>query len=273
MKKVKNEMALLEHLEELRKRLLISAIGLLVTTVVCFFYVTPLRELLTRPAGDMQLIYLTPPEALMANIRIAFIGGVVLAMPVIFSQIILFISPGLYKNEKKFIYPTVLAMMFLFALGLTFAYYTVLPFAIRFFLTFETETLAPMFTISNYLSFATNFLFAFGFVFQLPLVFLFLGKLNLVSAPFLRKSRKYALLVIVILSAVITPPDVFSQILMSIPLILLFEIGILLVALVQRGKKKEAKAEVIEVVEAEEKEIEVVEEAEAPEDENENRDS
>ncbi len=239
MKKKKSGQDLFDHLEELRVRLVICAAGVLVAAVVSFIFVDRLRDFITRPGGDLQLIYVTPPEALMANIRMAFIAGFAFAMPLIFTQLVLFISPALYKKEKRVIIPTVIAMFVLFTLGVAFAYFTVLPFAITFFLKFAAEGLTPMFTISNYLAFATNFLFAFGFVFQLPLVFLFLGKLNLVSAGFLRQNRKYALLVIVIVAAIITPPDVFSQLMMSAPLLVLYEIGIILVALTQRKQKKE----------------------------------
>ncbi len=234
----KTEMDLFDHLEELRTRLFICLGGVLVTTVVSFVFVDYLRGLLTRPAGNMVFIYTKPAEALMANIRVAFIAGVVFAMPLLLTQFLLFISPALYKNEKKIIIPSVLAMLLFFAMGFSFAYFTVLPFAIRFFIGFATDDLRPMFTISEYLGFANQFLFAFGFVFQMPLVFLFLGKLNLVTPGFLRKSRKYALLVIFIFAAVLTPPDVFSQVMMAVPLLFLYELGIILVVFAQRGRKK-----------------------------------
>ncbi|MBS4022211.1 MAG: twin-arginine translocase subunit TatC [Dethiobacter sp.] len=237
--KKKSEMGLLDHLEELRTRLFICISGLVVTTAVSFAFVDFLRSLLTRPAGDMTFIYTRPAEALMANIRVAFIAGVIFAMPLILTQFILFISPALYKNEKKVIIPTVLAMLLFFVLGFSFAYYTVLPFAIRFFIGFASHDLTPMFTISEYLGFATQFLFSFGFVFQMPLVFLFLGKLNIVTPGFLRKNRKYALLIIFVFAAILTPPDVFSQIMMAVPLMFLYELGIMLVVISQRRRKKE----------------------------------
>lgn len=237
--KQKNQLDFLGHLEELRGRLLICLVGVLITTVASFSFIDPLFDILMRPGGGLRLVYLSPPEALMANIRIAFIAGVAFAMPLIFTQLLLFIAPALYEKEKRLIVPTVIAMFLLFSLGVSFAYFSVLPFAITFFLDFATEELLPMITISSYLSFTANFLFAFGFVFQLPLVFFILGKLNLISARFLRQNRKYALLVIVIMAAVITPPDVFSQLMMSLPLLVLYEIGIILVAITQRKQKRE----------------------------------
>jgi sec-independent protein translocase protein TatC len=230
--------SLIEHLEELRKRLLICLIALIVTTVLGFTFVDLLREILTRPAGDMQLIFVSPPEALMANFRLAFIAGIILAMPLVLYQLLAFVLPALYKEEKKIIIPAVLAMLVFFALGVSFSYFTVFPFAIRFFLNFASDTVQPMFTITNYLSFATSFIFAFGVVFQMPLVFYILGRLHVVNARFLRTYRKYALLIIVVVSALLTPPDVVSQMMMAGPLFGLYELGILLVAFSQRGKKK-----------------------------------
>jgi sec-independent protein translocase protein TatC len=210
---------LFKHLEELRTRLFISFIVVVVATLICFAFVDYLRVIMLRPAGDLRLIYVTPPEALMASIRIAFVTALALTMPFILTQLMLFVAPALYKDERRMLAPIVLAMVFFFALGVSFAYFVVLPFAIRFFLNFATDDLAAMFTISNYLSFVTSFIFSFGLVFQLPLVFLFLGKLNLINARFLRQNRKFAILIIAIASAVITPPDVFSQIMMGIPLL------------------------------------------------------
>jgi sec-independent protein translocase protein TatC len=234
----KDAQTLVEHLEELRKRLMICAVTVVGATAMGFTFVDRLQNILTRPAGNLQLIFVSPPEALMANFRLAFIAGLILAMPLVLYQVLVFVMPGLHQDEKKIIIPAVLAMVVLFAMGVSFSYLTVFPFAIRFFMNFATESVHPMFTISNYLTFATNFIFAFGVVFQLPLVFYVLGRLRVVNAPFLRANRKYALLIIVILSAVLTPPDVVSQVMMAGPLMALFELGILLVVLSQRPKKK-----------------------------------
>lgn len=234
-----NREDLFDHLEELRRRLFLSFLFVLAATIVSFIFVDYLRVIMLKPAGSMKLIYVTPPEALMASIRIAFITGLAVSVPFLLVQVMLFVSPALRNEERKIIAPIVLFMVFFFALGIAFSYFLVLPFAIRFFLNFATDDLTAMFTISSYLSFVTNFIFAFGLVFQLPLIFLILGKLNLVTADFLRKYRKYAILVIAIVSAIITPPDVFSQIMMGVPLWGLYELGILLVAIVQRKRKNE----------------------------------
>lgn len=233
-----NPTTVMGHLEELRKRLIICVACLVITTVIGLLFVDLLRTILVRPAGDIQLVFITPPEALMADFRLAILAGVALAFPVLVYQLIAFSLPALEKKEKKLLIPGVFAVMLFFAAGVSFAYFVVFPFAVRFFLTFATDSIQPMFTVSNYLSFATNFIFSFGIVFQMPLLFFVLGMLNVVNASFLRKSRKYALLIIVIVSAVLTPPDVFSQIMMSIPLMGLYEIGILMVVFSQRRKKE-----------------------------------
>ncbi|HHX74825.1 MAG TPA: twin-arginine translocase subunit TatC [Firmicutes bacterium] len=225
------------HLEELRKRLLICIFAFVITTIGSFLFVEQLRAIIIRPAGELELVYITPPEALMADLRLAIMAGIVFALPVLVYQLIAFLLPALEKEEKKILIPAVLAVVFFFSLGVLFAYYVVFPFTIRFFLAFATDSLQPLFTISAYLSFAVNFIFAFGIVFQMPLLFFILGYLGIISAEFLRKYRKYAVLVILLVAALLTPPDVFSQMMLGIPLYGLYEVGIWAVAFSQ-GKRK-----------------------------------
>ena len=227
-------MTLISHLEELRKRLIICLISLLVTTILAFNIVETLQWVLMKPAGNLQLIFVSPPEALMANFRLAFIAGVIFAMPLILFQCLSFVTPALQGDEKKIIFPAVFFMVLFFCLGVSFAYFTVFPFTIRFFMNFASDVVQPMFTIANYLAFAANFIFSFGIVFQMPLLFYILGRLDVVRAQFLRTHRKYALLIIVIVSALLTPPDVVSQLMMAGPLMALYELGILLVVFSQR---------------------------------------
>lgn len=233
-------MSIIHHLEELRKRLIICLMVLVVTAGASFFYVDEIRRLLVKPAGPLELIYITPPEALMVNIRLAILAGIIVAMPVFVYQFLAFILPALYKNEKRILIPVVFAMIVMFIIGIYFSYMVAFPFAISFFLKFASEDLVPMFTITQYTSFVTQFLLTFGIVFQLPLLFLFLGMLNVVTAPLLRRIRKYVILVIVIGAAIITPPDVVSQLMIAGPLWVLYEVGILLVMLVQFRKKKKS---------------------------------
>lgn len=240
MKRKKPEvMSFLEHLEELRRRLIIIAAIIMIATVICYLFVEDILRILTLPAQDMKLIFLSPPEAFMANIRLAFMAGILVSMPFIIYQIVVFIMPALRRSEKRVVIPLVISMVLFFALGVSFGYCVVFPFAIRFFMSFATSELVPRFSISNYISFVTTFLLAFGIVFQTPLVFWFLGRIGILTPTFLSSNRKYAVLVIAIISAVITPPDIFSQLLMIGPLMVLYELGLFLVKVSQRKAREE----------------------------------
>jgi sec-independent protein translocase protein TatC len=231
-------MPVLEHLAELRLRLLISAGALLVAAVVSFNYVELIRELLTSPLEGLRLIYLSPPEAFMANLRLALISGLVLSSPVIIYELMAFIFPGLLKEEKIFFLAVLFGIVVLFAAGVAFAYLIVFPFTIRFFLQFASVELEPRFTVTEYISFLFSFHLGFGVVFQLPLLTWALGKIGLISSGFLKRNRKVALLVMLIISAVITPPDIISQVVMVFPLALLYEIGIIMVLISERKRSK-----------------------------------
>lgn len=243
MKRNNHELAMsvLEHLDELRKRLMVIAAILLVAGAIAFFFVADILAFLTAPAEDLQLIYITPAEAFVSQIRLAIISAIIATLPLTFYQVLLFILPALKSTEKKAVLPFVFIMFLLFSLGVAFAYYVVLPFALFFFLGFATDNLAAQITITSYVSFVTSFILAFGMVFQIPLVFWFLGAIGLVSSVFLRQNRKYAVLVIAIVSAIITPPDVFSQLLMIGPLMLLYEMGVFLIRLTERGRARQEK--------------------------------
>ncbi len=234
-------MSLIHHLEEFRKRLIVCLVALVITSAVSFLFVGEIRQILIQPAGSITLIYITPPEALMANIRLSILSGIILAMPVMVYQFLAFIMPALYREEKKVLFPIVVAMVLMFSVGIGFAYKVAFPFAIAFFLRFASQDLVPMFTVTQYVAFVTQFLLTFGLVFQLPLLFLVLGLLNIVSAPLLRKIRKYVLLVIAVGSAIITPPDVISQMMIGGPLWLLYEVGIIMVAVVGLMKRRKRK--------------------------------
>lgn len=231
-------MPVLEHLAELRLRLLISAGALLVAAVVSFNYVELIRGLLTSPLEGLQLIYLSPPEAFMANLRLALISGLVLSSPMIIYQLMAFVFPGLLKEEKIFFVAVLFGIIVLFAAGVAFAYIIVFPFTIRFFLQFASVELEPRFTVTEYISFLFSFHLGFGVVFQLPLLTWALGKIGLITSSFLKRNRKVALLVMLVLSAVITPPDIISQVVMIFPLALLYEIGIIMVLISERKRSK-----------------------------------
>ena len=166
------------------------------------------------------------PEAFFTYLKVSLLAGILLAVPVIMYEFWMFVAPGLYKNERRMLIPIALISSVFFVGGALFGYFIVFPYGFKFLLGFATETLRPLPSMKEYLSFATKLLLAFGFVFELPLVLTFLARLGLVSVSFLKRNRKYALLLFFAGSAILTPPDVVTQIMMSVPLMILYEISI-----------------------------------------------
>lgn len=240
---------LMRLFQELRKRLIIIAVTVFVFAIAGFTFSDEIRRILLMPADmayagldpeeiDMQLIFLAPSEALMANIRLAFITSATVTMPIILYQLVALAIATAGKPRKSAVLLT-LIMYVLFGLGLSFAYFVVLPFALNFFIGFSGADLMPSFSIARYVSFTTAFIFSFGLVFQMPVLFWFLGSIGLLTTDFLKRNRKFALLIIILFASVLTPPDIFSQILMAIPLMILYELGILMVHLSWRKKGKQ----------------------------------
>lgn len=234
------------HLDELRKRLIrcFVAIGIGFAASYAFkeklFYilVAPLQKAMHE--GD-TLIYTHLPEAFFTFLKTALISGILLASPVLIYQFWMFVAPGLYDKEKRLLIPILLLSTLFFTGGALFGYFIVFPWGFKFFLSFATDTIRPMPSMKEYLSFASKLLLAFGIVFELPLVITFLAKLGIVSVEFLRKYRKYAILIFFVGAAMLTPPDVVTQIMMALPLMLLYEISILGARIF--GKKSESAAE------------------------------
>ncbi len=233
------------HLEELRRRLIVCFIAVGIGFVISYGFKEKLFQLLIKPllsamkAGD-KLIFTGLSEAFFTYLKVAFISGIILAAPVILYQFWMFVAPGLYKKEKRVIIPIVLLSSFFFIGGALFGYFLVFPVGFKFFLGFATETIRPLPSIREYLSFAAKLLLAFGLVFELPVVITFLARLGLVSVDFLKQNRKYAIVLIFIGAAILTPgPDVISQIMMAVPLMILYEISILGAKVF--GKKKPKK--------------------------------
>jgi sec-independent protein translocase protein TatC len=188
------------------------------------------------------MIYTSLPEAFFTYMKVAFFASLFLTAPFTLYQIWKFISPGLYPREKKYVVPFVLTSSLLFIGGILFAYFLALPPAFGFFVEFSSDSLRPMFTMREYLSFALKLLLAFGVSFQLPVFIFFMTKLGIVNSRLLAKQRRYAILIIFIAAAFLTPsPDAFTQIIMAIPLIVLYEISIFIAKFVEK-KKKEAEA-------------------------------
>ena len=232
----------LGHLEELRKRLVAVAIAVGVGFAISYAFAERLFNLLilplkaVMPEGD-QLIFTNLPEMFFTYLKVAFLSGVLLTAPFIFYQLWMFIAPGLYRREKKYVIPFVVASTILFVGGALFGYFVVFPFGFKFFIGFSNEYVKALPSVKQYFSFAIKLLFAFGIVFELPVVIFFLTKMGIVTPELLSKKRKYAILLTFVLAAILTPPDVITQCMMAGPLIILYEIGIL-VARIARNKKK-----------------------------------
>jgi len=241
----KDSMTVLEHLGELRLRILISAATFIAAAIFCFTRVDYLRYLLVKPGGGMKLFFFSPPEAFMANMRLAAVAGLALAFPVLIYELMAFIFPGLYRHEKKFLLGLTGGAVTLFAGGALFAYYVIVRLVLHFFIQFETERLTPLFNIGDYISFTINLILCCGLFFQLPLAMWILSKIGLITAKTLKRNRKYALLIILVVAAILTPPDIISQILLAIPLQGLYEIGIMVVVFSERKGIKKGAAEEI----------------------------
>ncbi len=224
--------SIVEHLEELRDRLIRSVIALTVTTLFSFIFARQFLEILVAPMGGTPPVSSSPTTNIVVFTKVSLISGVALAMPVLVYQLIGFIAPGLTRQEKRYLYFVVPGATISFVVGIAFAYFVMLPTAIPFLKGFLGDIIQPNWFVDKYISFITSLLFWVGLSFETPLLIFFLAKLGIVTPAVLSRNRKYAILVIAVLSAVITPtPDPFNMILVMAPLILLYEIGILLARL------------------------------------------
>jgi len=226
------KMSLTEHLVELRKRLIHAVIALGIGFLACYYFKDGIFNIVTKPLTEAlpknsYLIYTGLTEAFFVYMKLAFFASLLLTSPFIFYQIWKFIEPGLLAQEKKFVVPFVLSSSLLFVSGVLFGYFVVLPPAFEFFVSFNNKYLQAMISFSDYLSLFVTFLLGFGVSFELPIIIFFLARLGIVNAQMLSKQRRYAILVIFITAAVLTPsPDALSQILMAIPLMFLYEVSI-----------------------------------------------
>ena len=222
-------MSLMEHLKELRTRLIRAFIALAITTSVSFVFAKQVLVILIAPMGDTLPQALKPTEVLGNYMKVALICGVTLAMPVIVYQIGRFVAPGLTKKEQRYLFLLVPGATLCFVAGIAFAYFVMLPTAIPFLLGFMGDIIAQQWAIGEYLSFVTSLLFWIGVAFELPLFMYFLAKIGLIDAEMLSKNRKYAVVIIAVLAAVITPTvDPLNMMLVMGPLIVLYELGVIL---------------------------------------------
>jgi len=236
------KLSFISHLEELRKRLIVCIAAIAVGFGICCFFDQKLIDILAQPLKDVlppgtHLIFTGVSEAFFAALKVSFFAGIIFASPVILYEIWCFIAPGLYDKEKKYLLPFVFFSTILFVSGVTFCYYIVLPIAYKFFMSYTTDSIKPLPSLREYLSFSSKMLLAFGIIFELPIFILFLSKIGFVSLRTLTVYRKYAILFIFIIAAIVTPStDVVSQALTALPLWILYEISIVLVRVFNRKK-------------------------------------
>ena len=219
------EMTFVEHLNELRSRLIVCLASILVLSIAIWFYSKEILDFLTR---DVPRVYFTSvTEAFGVRIKICIWGGLFASVPVILHQAWRFVVPGLLERESKAAFGVIFFGTLFFAIGGAFCFTVVLPVAVHFLLSFQTEKLAPIITVGDYVSFIAFMIFAFGAVFELPVVAFFLGKLGIVDGPMLAAGRRWAVIIILIVAAAVTPtPDFFSQLALAVPLYILYEVSI-----------------------------------------------
>jgi sec-independent protein translocase protein TatC len=238
---------LLRRLAEIRKRLVRAAIALGIGFAVSYGFSEKLFELLAYPlkihmAPGTRLVYTGLPEMFFVYIKTALVAGLLLAAPYVFYQFYLLVAPGFYQKEKKNVILFVLCSTVLFVGGSLFGYFVVFPYGFKFFLAFSNDYLRALPSVKQYFSLAVKLLFAFGFVFELPVAAFFLSRMGLVTADFLKQKRRYAILLIFIIAAFLTPPDVISQFLMAIPLMVLYEFSILIAKIAGKKRKETEEA-------------------------------
>lgn len=224
-------MGLLDHLNEMRRRLVWGVVYVAIGFAVCWAFVDILFDVIMHPLlavlpAGTHAQYTTLPEAFFTRMEIAFVGGVFLASPGLFYQVWAFVAPGLYDEEKRYIVPVAALSALFFICGGLFCYYIVFPFAFNFFISYSTPEIVMTPKISDYLSFVLKLTIAFGLIFEMPIFTLFLSRFGIVTAKLMRRGRRYAIVVIFILAAILTPPDVISQLLMACPMLLLYELSI-----------------------------------------------
>jgi sec-independent protein translocase protein TatC len=239
-----SKMSFTAHLTELRKRLIICFVAVGIGFAAAYAFSAEIFEWLVQPLigvlppGD-KLVFTALPEAFFIYIKASLIAGTVLASPVIFYELWMFIAPGLYQKEKKFVLPFVIISSLLFTLGALFGYYVVFPVGFRFLVGFSTENIRALPSLQLYLSFCLKLLLGFGLVFEFPVLAYFLGRTGIINSRMMAKNRRIAILIIFIVAAVVSPPDLASQIMLAIPLYILYEGSILIVKFTGKKPREE----------------------------------
>ncbi len=243
---------LLDHLIELRRRLLLSVAAIAVCFGVCLYFAKPIFAFLVQPllkAGQGRIIYTKLYEAFFTEVKVAFFAAMMLAFPVIATQLWRFIAPGLYRNEKKAFLPFIIMTPVLFLMGASLAYFVAMPVAFHFLLSYQGDLggvkQEALPAVGDYLSFTMQFIFGFGFAFLLPVLLMLLERAGIVTLDQLKSARRYAIVGAFALAAVLTPPDVISQLMLAVPLVGLYEIALIVIRITNRRREQtEAEAEI-----------------------------
>ncbi|HHY06050.1 MAG TPA: twin-arginine translocase subunit TatC [Clostridia bacterium] len=233
--------SLYEHLEELRKVLLNSLLALIICSILSYVLFLPyLMQIFLTPINNLgiDLIFIGVTESFITQLKLAIFGGIILSSPFVLWQIIAFVSPALYKNEKKAFFFLLMTSVILFTGGIVFAYLCVLQLGLKILLITLAANLTPMISFSFYISFIFKFLIPFGLVFEIPVITYFLTKVRLITPELLITKRKYFIFGIFVLAAILTPPDIISQIMLAIPMLILYEISIFISKGVSKAQKK-----------------------------------
>jgi sec-independent protein translocase protein TatC len=238
---------LMDHLIELRRRLLWSFAALAAAFALCLYFVDPILAVLVQPlveAGQRQLIAVAVFEQFFVRIKIAMFGALMIAFPVLAAQLWMFVAPGLYRNERRAFLPFLVLTPFLFAAGASLAYFFAMPVALSYLLGFGGEIGGVQQTslpgIGNYLDFSTRFILGFGVAFLLPVLLMLLERAGIVTRDQLKSGRRYAIVAAFVVAAVLTPPDVISQLLLAIPLVLLYELSLIAIWFTERRRARDA---------------------------------
>ena len=245
------KMPLMEHLTELRTRLLYSVVGFVIAFVFCFYFWKPVLDIITAPleracmaqGKPCPVIYTSLIEPFFTQVKIGAFAAICITFPLIAAQIYKFLAPGLYKNERLALVPFLIATPAMFAVGATFLYFVLLPMALHFFVSYQQYAnieLLPK--IGEYIDLVMKLVFAFGLCFELPVILTLLAKVGIVSSQMLREKRRYAIIIVVVVAAVFTPPDAISMCSLAVPMIGLYEISIWLARIVEKKRAEEEAA-------------------------------
>ena len=235
--KHRTDVPLLEHLEELRQRLIRVFASVLIFSIVTYIFAEYLQEYLVKPIGTVY--FRDPTGAFMVRIKLAFAGGILVSIPVILYHFWRFVSPGLYRHEIRSVLPIMFFGTIFFFGGAAFCYLIVIPLALAFLQSFATESILPWIDIKEYFSFVIWLCLAFGVVFELPVVSYFLGRVGIITSSWLRRGRRYAIIIILVTGALLTPPDIFSQVALAVPVYLLYEVSIIVVRITGRREPRQ----------------------------------